>query len=94
MPGSGYFYAGRYGDGLTAFLLNALFVAGTVTAVNNELYATSALIGSIGMPFYIGNIYGSANAVKKHNSAIKRELRTKISAALDTIVDDKRIPAQ
>jgi outer membrane protein assembly factor BamD (BamD/ComL family)/TM2 domain-containing membrane protein YozV len=94
LPGSGYVYAGRYGDGLSAFLLNALFIAGTVAAVNNELYATSALTGGVGLPFYIGNIYGSANAVKKHNSGIKRELRAKIAAALEIIVDDKRIPEQ
>lgn len=92
LPGSGYVYAGRYGDGLSAFLLNALFIAGTVTAVNNELYATSALTGGIGLPFYIGNIYGSMNAVKKHNSGLKREFRAKIAAALDAIIDDKRIP--
>lgn len=94
LPGSGYVYAGRYGDGLSAFLLNALFIAGTVAAVNNELYATSALTGGIGLPFYIGNIYGSANAVKKHNSSLKRELRARIIAALDAIVDDKRIPVK
>jgi len=92
LPGSGYVYAGQYGDGLSAFLLNALFIAGTVAAVNNELYATSALTGGIGLPFYIGNIYGSANAVKKYNNSIKRELRAKITAALYAIIDDRRIP--
>ncbi len=94
LPGSGYVYAGRYGDGLSAFLLNALFIAGSVTAVNSELYPAAALTGGIGLPFYMGNIYGSANAVKKHNSGIKRELRGKISAVLDNIVDDKTIPGK
>lgn len=92
LPGSGYVYAGRYGDGLTAFLINALFIAGTVTAVQNEWYPVASLTGGIELPFYFGNIYGSVNAVKKHNKGIRLELRSKIADALAPIIDDKRIP--
>ncbi len=94
LPGSGYVYAGQYGDGLTAFLLNGLFIAGTVTAAQSGWYPASALSGGIGMPFYVGNIYGSMNAVKKYNNGIRREMRARIAAPLGVIIDDREIPEQ
>ena len=83
IPGSGYVYAEHYGDGATAFLINALFIAGTVTALNQENYAVAAIVGGIGLPFYLGNIYGSANAAKKWNLSVKEEFRNKIFVTLD-----------
>jgi outer membrane protein assembly factor BamD (BamD/ComL family)/TM2 domain-containing membrane protein YozV len=83
LPGSGYIYAERVGDGITAFLINALFIAGTIAAVNAENYGVAGLVGGIGLPFYLGNIYGSANAAKKWNLAVKRDLRNKVFLTLD-----------
>lgn len=82
LPGSGYFYAGHFSDGLSAFFLNALFIAGTVTALHNENYALGVLAGGVGLPFYLGNIYGSANAAKKWNLAQRKELRDRIYSVL------------
>lgn len=89
LPGAGYVYAGRYGDGLTSFLVNGLFIAGTVTAVNNDWLPAAGISGGIGLPFYLGNIYGSANAAKKWNRSIKSELRGRIDEALADIVAEK-----
>lgn len=89
LPGAGYVYAGRYGDGLTSFLVNGLFVAGTVTAVNNEWLPAAGVSGGMGLPFYVGNIYGSANAARKWNRAIRNEMRARITAALKDVVDEK-----
>ena len=83
LPGSGYIYADRVGDGITAFLINALFIAGTIAAVNAENYGLAGVVGGIGLPFYLGNIYGSANAAKKWNLGVKRELRNKVFLTLD-----------
>jgi tetratricopeptide (TPR) repeat protein len=88
LPGVGYIYAERYGDGITAFLVNALFIAGTVTAVNNDWYPAAGITGGIGLPFYFGNIYGSANAAKKWNRTKKSEMRGRIVAVLDDIIDE------
>jgi outer membrane protein assembly factor BamD (BamD/ComL family) len=85
LPGSGYLYAEHYGDGLTAFLINALFIAGSITAVHQENYAVAGLAGGLGLPFYVGNIYGSANAAQKWNLNARREVRRKIYQALDFI---------
>ncbi len=83
VPGSGYLYAGRYGDGLVAFVVNGLFIAGTVAAIHQENYAVAAIVGGIGVPFYIGNIYGSANAATKWNIGVRKDLREKIAVSLD-----------
>ncbi|GEM_PF-6383204 len=53
------------------------------SAVYNENYAVAAIVGGIGLPFYLGNIYGSANAAKKWNIAVRNELRNRISVTLD-----------
>jgi len=83
LPGTGYIYAEHYGDGITAFLINALAIAGAVTAVYHENYAVAGIVGGIGLPFYLGNIYGSANAAKKWNLAVRRELRNRIAVTLN-----------
>jgi TolA-binding protein len=83
IPGSGYFYAEHYGDGITAFIINALAIAGTVTAITHENFAVAGIVGGVGLPFYLGNIYGSANAAKKWNIAVRNELRNKIQVTLN-----------
>ncbi len=83
IPGTGYIYAGHYGDGITAFLINALWIAAAVTGIQAEYYAVSGVLAGVGLPFYFGNIYGSANAAKKWNLKVKRELRDQIYLALD-----------
>ncbi len=89
LPGAGYVYAGRYGDGLTSFLINGLFIAGTVTAVNNDWLPAASISGGIGLPFYLGNIYGSANAAKKWNRAVKSEILGRIDSALADVVAEE-----
>ena len=83
LPGSGYIYAGHVEDGITAFIINTLFIAGTITAIHSENYAVAGIVGGIGLPFYVGNIYGSANAAKKWNLGVKRDIRNKVFLTLD-----------
>lgn len=83
VPGSGYIYAGHYGDGITAFLINGLWIAGAVTGIQAEYYAVAGVLAGVGLPFYLGNIYGSANAAKKWNLKVKRDLLDRAYLALD-----------
>ena len=83
LPGSGHIYAGHTGDGITAFFLNGLFIAGTIAAIHQENYAVAGVVGVIGLPFYIGNIYGAANAATKYTIGVKRDLRGRIALSLD-----------
>jgi tetratricopeptide (TPR) repeat protein len=82
LPGSGYFYAGRPGDGLSAFVINALFVAGLVEAIDRENDGLAILAGGFGLPFYVGNIYGSANAARKWNLSVRKESSEQIYLTL------------
>jgi TM2 domain-containing membrane protein YozV len=86
LPGSGYIYAEHYGDGITAFLINGLFIAGTVTAIHQENYAVAGIVGGVGVPFYLGNIYGSANAAKKWNLAARNKIIQKIHSTLSPLL--------
>jgi tetratricopeptide (TPR) repeat protein len=83
VPGSGQAYAGKYRDGLVSLLVNGLFIAGTVVAIDQENYATAAVVGGIGLPFYLGNIYGATHAASKWNVALHKDLRDRLAVTLD-----------
>jgi len=83
IPGSGQAYAGNYRDGLAALLVNGLFIARTAVAIDQENYATAAVVGGIGLPFYLGNIYGAANAANKWNLGMHQDLRNRLAVTLD-----------
>ena len=83
VPGSGHAYAGRPRDGLAAFLVNGLFIAGTVVALEDENYPAAALLGAAGLPFYLGNIYGASEAARKWNLSLASDLRADLALKLD-----------
>jgi TolA-binding protein len=82
IPGSGQVYAEHYRDGLMAFVVNGLFIAGTIAAIDNENYALAGIVGGVGVPFYVGNVYGAANAARKWNISLARQLRNDLSITL------------
>lgn len=82
LPGSGQVYAERYRDGLMAFVVNGLFIAGTIAAIDDENYALAGIVGGIGLPFYVGNIYGAANAARKWNLSLSQSLRDNLALSL------------
>ncbi len=82
LPGSGYVYAGHSRDGITAFLINGLAAAGAATGFYQGNLAVSGIVAGVGLPFYLGNIYGSANAAKKWNAAVKEQHWDKIRRTL------------
>lgn len=83
IPGSGQAYANHYKDGLMAFAVNGLFIAATIAAIDNRNYALAGIVGGIGVPFYVGNIYGAANAAQKWNLSLSRKLRNDLSMSLN-----------
>ena len=87
IPGAGYAYAGDLPTALMSFVVNGAFIAGTWAAFAQELYAVGALVGGVGTPFYIGNIYGSALAAKKANKAVRLRMREEVYALLGTVFD-------
>lgn len=78
LPGAGQVYAEHYRDGAMAFVVNGLFIAGTIIAIDDENYPAAAIVGGIGLPFYVGNIYGAANSARKWNLSLGRELHDEL----------------
>ncbi len=74
LPGSGYVYAGQLKEGLSAFLINALLGIGVYSLLKNENYSGGILASLISLPFYLGNIVGSVNAVHLRNNIIKERV--------------------
>ncbi len=80
VPGSGKIYAGEWKDGLVSLL----FVGGNAYQAYRGLkkgglksvYAW--IFGSIGLFFYLGNVYGSAKAARHHNQHIKSKYYQKV----------------
>jgi hypothetical protein len=64
-------------------VVNGLFITGTILAVEDENYPVAALIGGVGLPFYIGNIYGAANAARKWNLSFTRKFRDELALSLE-----------
>ncbi len=83
LPGSGQMYAEHYKDGLMAFLVNGLFIAGTVAAIDDENYALAGIVGGIGLPFYLGNVYGATKAARKWNLSLTNQLRKDLTMTLN-----------
>jgi TolA-binding protein len=75
LPGAGYAYAEEFATGFMSLGVNGAFVTAAWAAFANGLEAVGILAGGIGLPFYVGNIYGSVLAARKWNLAVKRQAR-------------------
>lgn len=66
VPGSGKIYAGRMGEGVSAFFMTAGMALVTYENIRKDGWKDpkSIFFGSIFTTFYIGNIWGSALSVK------------------------------
>lgn len=87
IPGAGYAYAEEFATGLMSLGVNGAFIAATWSAFANGLEAVGLLAGGVGLPFYIGNIYGSALAARKWNQAVKGQARVPVFTALDFVFE-------
>ena len=87
LPGAGYAYAGDWATGAMSLAVNGAFIAATWTALAQGLEAVGILAGGVGLPFYIGNIYGSALAARKWNQAVKKKARDQIYSALGFVFE-------
>ncbi len=71
IPGLGKFYAGEFGDGITALLFTGLFTYLAVDKFQRDQKTSAWLFTALAAFFYGGNIYGSAAAVQNYNASIK-----------------------
>ncbi|MBU8922660.1 MAG: membrane protein insertion efficiency factor YidD [Bacteroidales bacterium] len=74
IPGAGYIYSGRYSTGVASLLINGLIGWTISDAINKEQYGLSSTTMFFGLGWYIGNIKGSADAARRHNSVARHRL--------------------
>lgn len=73
IPGAGYMYCNQKRTGLTALLVNGLFIWAIHDAIENEQYGIASAAGFLGIGWYLGNIKGSVDAAKRHNEHVRHE---------------------
>ena len=67
LPGSGQLYNRRLGDAALAFLLNGLFIAGSIEAIQHGQLAVAGVLSFFEAGWYVGNVLGAVNGAHKHN---------------------------
>jgi TM2 domain-containing membrane protein YozV len=87
IPGSGKIYAGQLGQGIAAFLQNAIFGLQAYEGLQKDGIKSPRFIiyGGLFTLFYIGNVWGSALSVQIK----RREFNEKVD---EQIIFDMHIP--
>lgn len=67
LPGSGQLYNGRPGDALLSFLLNGIFIVGTLQALERDQPAIAGALSFFEAGWYAGNVYSAINGAHKYN---------------------------
>jgi hypothetical protein len=69
LPGSGRIYAGRIHDGITGFMLFALFTTLTIHAYEEEYDIAAPILAGFTFVLYGGEIYGAYRSAKYYQPA-------------------------
>lgn len=78
LPGSGHLYAGRPGQAASAFLLNALFIAGAVVAFQNDSPVLGGILVFFELGWYQGGIRSAVQAAREENEKQERKYRREL----------------
>lgn len=70
IPGAGYFYLGQTQSGITAVLLNGLFIAASYYFFDHGNIAAGAIFTSFEAGWYFGGIYGAGEEAKVYNERL------------------------
>lgn len=73
-PGAGYLYMGQPKSALTSFILNALFIWGTVELFQHHHPAWALFTLSLESGWYLGGINGAGLLARQHNEIIYNSL--------------------
>jgi TolA-binding protein len=67
LPGAGYVYAGHFQTGITALMVNSLFIWTTVMSFEEDHEGAGIALSVLSTGFYTGNIYGSIMSAYRFN---------------------------
>jgi len=73
LPGSGHLYAGRPGQAVSSFFLNALFITGAVLAFEHDSPVLGGILVFFEVGWYVGGIRSAAQAAREENE--KKEIK-------------------
>jgi len=82
LPGAGQLYAGRSQDAIMAFLLNGLFIWGTVEAFSHDKEVAGVILLFFESGWYFGNIYSATSSAHKYNRKLKQDFRRGVQERL------------
>lgn len=74
VPGAGQAYAGHVRDGLRHLLFNAALGYTVYALASNEQVPAAVIVGSVALPFYIGNVLGARESARRFD----REQRSRL----------------
>jgi tetratricopeptide (TPR) repeat protein len=83
IPGSGQIYSGRFWDGVSSFLINALLGYANYRMWEDDDLTGTCFFGWLGATFYLGNIYGGFQAAKYYSREQQRLHYRKIEEAVE-----------
>jgi len=69
LPGAGQGYVGQWSDATLAFVVNGVFIWGTVEAFNRDEEVAGSFLMAMEATWYFGNIYNAVNGAQKANRA-------------------------
>lgn len=76
IPGGGYLYLGQKQTALTAFLVNSLFIAATITFFQKGEIAAGIITASFEAGWYFGGIYGAGQEARFYNERLYERYAT------------------
>lgn len=76
VPGAGYFYLGQKQSGVTALLLNGLFIGASVYFFETGNIPAGVIFTSFEAGWYLGGIYGAGLEAKYYNERLYEKLAT------------------
>ncbi len=90
LPGAGQVYAGDWGDGLNALMLNGGLGFVTVNTALDGYYVDAVLLGAtIFLRYYQGNFYHAGKAAEDFNEQLSRQAALRILTRLQEIADQQ-----
>jgi TM2 domain-containing membrane protein YozV len=76
IPGAGYFYLGQKQSGITALLLNGLFIGASIYFFEDGNIPAGVIFSSFEAGWYFGGIYGAGLEAKYYNERLYERLAT------------------
>lgn len=87
LPGAGQFYAGKIGEGLLSFSLQAAVLGLTGYGIYKQYYITSYLAGfGVFQKFYFGGGTRASFLTKQRNEKVASDFNTKVNKKLTELV--------